>query len=445
MFDTVISGGLVVSAHNGYQVFHGSIGITDGKIDLVTGKLLEAEDAREYIDATDKIVMPGLINAHCHGDMAAARGLGDGMTLEEQMRIFGKYDWFYSVLTPEDRYYSRLHTYCEAMLSGTTTLVENMYWSLGNDSVKAFTVSGMRGAPAEDVRYDFMESDAFLTEEMLSGMVSYCRDAGCIPILGTLPEEEFSDQRLRITEKTVRKSGCRFTSHLSETKWRYNTAKKNFGKSPVSVLDDYHLLNERYFGSHGVYLDESDITTLAKRKCTVVNTPLCELKIADGLAPIRSLVDHGVNVALGTDGAMWNNSNDIFREMKCMALAHNVKAERPAFSPQEILNMATVNGAAALGISDKVGTLEAGKQADIILVDASAPHMTPLHTGEKENVTSALVFCASGRDVTDVMVGGRFTVRSGRIVSCDIREIQKNVKDSSIRVRNNLKKGEAKS
>lgn len=438
MFDTVISGGLLVSAHNGYRPFYGSIGVTDGKIELVTEKQLTAQDGREYIDAAGRIVMPGLINAHCHGDMAAARGLGDGMTLAEQMKFFGERGWFFSVLTPQDRYYARQQTYCEAMLSGTTTLVENMYWSLGENSVKAFAETGLRGAPAEDIRYDFMQSDAFLTQEMLDKLVRLCREKDCIPVLGTLPEEEFTDSRLKTAAKTVAMGGCGFTSHLSETPWRFQYAKEHFGQSPVQVLRQYGLLNERYFGSHGVYLEEEDIETLAQYRCSVVNTPLCELKIADGLAPIRRLCDRGVNVALGTDGAMWNNSNDIFREMKCMALAHNLQKGTPAFTPREILDMATINGAKALGIERETGTLEPGKRADIILIDAEAPHMTPLHTGEKENITSALVFCACGRDVTDVMIGGRLTVRDRKITTCNLRKIQEYVKDSSQRVRQTL-------
>lgn len=439
MFDTVISGGLLVSSHNDYRVFRGSIGIQEGEIVLVTEKTLSPVDARQFIDASERIVMPGLINAHCHGDMAAARGIGGGMTLRDQMRIFGEHGWFFPVLSAEDRYYSRMHTYCEALLSGTTTLVENMYWSLGGDSVKAFQQTGLHGALAEDVRYDFMKSDEFLTDEMLRDMESNCRAAGCISVLGTLPEEEFTDHRLRKTARIIREGSSRFTSHLAETQWRYDSAVQNFGKSPVKVLEDYQLLNERYFGSHGIYFDEEDIAILAKRNVSIVNTPICELKIADGLAPIRELLDHGVNVALGTDGAMWNNSNDIFREMKCMALAHTLKNGVTVFTPQEILDMATINGARALGLSDRIGTLEVGKQADIILVDAAAPHLTPLYTGKAENITSALVYCATGQDVTDVFVSGNFIVNNRKLTTCNIREIQAKVYDSAQKVINELK------
>ena len=401
---------------------------------VAVGPLRQLREGRplgeEVLDYGQSCLLPGLINAHCHGDMAMLKGLGDGMTLLEQMTEFGKCDWFFPYLTDEDRYYARMHTYCEALLSGTTTIVENMYWGLGQLSQQAFQKTGIRGAPAEDIRYDFMESDKFLPDKMVSDFAERCGQCGCIPVLGTLPEEEFSDSRLRETARIVNENGCLFTSHLAETQWRYDAAVEHFGISPVRVLDKYGLLNERYFGSHGVYLDDDDITILAERGVKVVNTPICEMKIADGLAPIRKLLDGGVTVALGTDGAMWNNSNDLFREMKFMTLVHNTGGAG-TISPKEVLDMATVNGAKALGLEGRTGMIQEGMSGDVILIDLSAPHMTPIHYGEFDNVASSLVFCATGANVTDVFVAGEPVVRDRIITGCNLAEIQKVVQRSS--------------
>ena len=122
------------------------------------------------------------------------------------------------------------------------------------------------------------------------------------------------------------------------------------------------------------------------------------MKICDGIAPIPEMVQNGIRVCLGTDGAMWNNSNDIFREMKCMSIIHNLKAGVRAFSAEDILDMATVNGAKLFDMEKELGTLEEGKIADLILVEAAAPHMNPLRTGKNSNVSSAIVYCASGSD-----------------------------------------------
>lgn len=131
------------------------------------------------------------------------------------------------------------------------------------------------------------------------------------------------------------------------------------------------------------------------------------MKIADGLAPIPALLKAGVTVALGTDGAMWSNSNDLFREMKCLLLVHSLHGGVRTLTAHDALDMATVNGAKLFGLENELGTIEQGKLADLILVDASRPHMTPLRTGRAENVSSNVVYCATGADVTDVFVGGR--------------------------------------
>ena len=146
------------------------------------------------------------------------------------------------------------------------------------------------------------------------------------------------------------------------------------------------------------------------------------MKIGDGLAPIPKLVKAGIPVALGTDGAMWNNSNDIFREMKCMSIIHNLKAGVRAFSAEDILDMATVNGAKLFDMEKELGTLEEGKIADLILVDAAAPHMNPLRIGKNSNVSSAIVYCASGSDVSDVIIGGREIVRNRKLLTVDIQD-----------------------
>lgn len=434
MFDTVIAGGVIISAHDRYRPLVGSVGIRNGRIEYTGSRILSANDGKEYLDARGKIVMPGLVNGHCHGDMGFAKGGADNTTLKEQMENFASHNWFFEDITDEDRFYARQHTYAEALLSGTTMLLENMYWSLGNMSQRAFEEIGLRGALAEDIRYDFSKSDSFLTDEMLKAFQTECDAYGLIPVLGTLPEEEFNDERLRKVQKIIQKSGCSFTSHLSETTWRYDSVLKTMGTSPVEALDCYGLLNEKYIGSHAVYLDEKDIQLMASRGAKVVNTPICEMKIGDGLAPVPAMVRAGVVVALGTDGAMWSNSNDIFREMKCMALVHSLNSGVGTFTPQDILDMATINGAKLFSMEQELGTIEPGKRADIILVDATRPHMTPLRTACAENVSSNIVYCATGADVCDVFVGGQHLVQNHQLVGVNLAKIQENTQETSEKV-----------
>lgn len=435
MFDIVIADGIIISGHDRYKPLIGSIGIKDGRIEYAGEKKLTKEDGRSFIDAKGKIVMPGLVNGHCHGDMGFGKGAADNTTLYEQMKQYAKNNWFYNDLSQSDRFYARQFTYAEAVLSGTTLLLENMYWSLDGDmSQRAFHEIGLRGALAEDVRYDFYQSDSFLTDEMLDAFLEKCGKYEQIPVLGTLPEEEFTKDRLCKVKKVTESRDCFFSSHLSETTWRHQSAVENMGDTPIKVLDKAGLLTEKYIGSHGVYLDDEDIEIYAKSGAKIVNTPICELKIADGLAPIPKLVKAGIPVALGTDGAMWNNSNDIFREMKCMSVVHNLNYGVRTFTPEDILDMATINGAKLFQMEKELGTIEENKLADIILVDASKPHMNPLRTGRNSNVSSAVVYCATGADVTDVIINGKEIVRDGKLLTIPVQPLQEKVQEIADRI-----------
>ncbi|MDD2981346.1 MAG: amidohydrolase family protein [Hespellia sp.] len=437
MFDIVIADGIIISGHNRYRPCVGTIGIRDGKIVYVGEKSYSKADCHSYISAAGKIVMPGLVNGHCHGEMSFAKGLGGNATLWEQMQTFAENNWFYEALSEEDRFYARQFTYAEAVLSGTTTLLENMYWSLSGElSQRAFAETGLRGALAEDVRYDFYQSDRFLTDEMLEDFTDACGKYDLIPLFGTLPEEEFTEKRLREVKRLTEKGKIFFSSHLAETTWRHRSAVEKMGDSPVKVLNRFGLLSEKYIGSHAVYLDEEDIAIYAESGAKIVSTPICELKIADGLAPIPQFVKAGITIALGTDGAMWNNSNDIFREMKCMSVIHNLQSGSGAgtFAPEDILDMATINGAKLFNMEKKLGTIEENKLADLIIVDATKPHMNPLRVGERNNVSSALVYCATGADVTDVIINGKEIVRERELLTVDIHELQEKVQKIAERV-----------
>lgn len=428
MFDIVIADGIIISGQDHYTPWIGSIGIKDGRIAYVGEKRLSAADGRSFLNAAGKIVMPGLVNGHCHGEMGFAKGAADNTTLQEQMQNFADNNWFYNDLTEMDRFYTRQFTYAETVLSGTTFLLENMYWNLSGElSQKAFEEVGLRGAPAQDVRYDFYKSDSFLTDEMLEDFSKSCGKYNLIPVFGTLPEEEFTEARLQKVREIVVEKDVFFSSHLSETTWRHHSAVENMGDSPVKVLNCYGLLNKKYIGSHGVYLDEEDISIYAASGAKIVNTPICEMKIADGLAPIPEMVKAGIPVALGTDGAMWNNSNDIFREMKCMSIIHNLRLGVRTFTPEDILDMATINGAKLFNLENELGTIEENKLADLILIDTSKPHMNPLLVGKNNNVSSMVVYCATGADVTDVIINGKEIVRHGQILTVDIQKLQKKV------------------
>jgi 5-methylthioadenosine/S-adenosylhomocysteine deaminase len=352
--------------------------------------------------------------------MTLARGLGDDMTLLEQIEAFRSHNWLYEYITDDDRYFARQLAYCEARLSGTTFICENMYWSLGLRSVQAMNEVGIQGALVEDVRFDFSNSDSFLSDEALNEFSAACREGGLVPVIGLPAEEDYETRRLQKLFEKLTNINAMQTLHLAENQWRKDMIVNKYGLSPIAYLAREGFLNDRLIGSHVVYASENEIGLMKEAGVKVANTPLCEMKIADGIAPIPAMVRQGVTVGLGTDGALWNNSNDIFREMKGMSLLHTVNSGIRTLAKKDILDMATVGGAAVFAREGDFGMIKEGMKADMILVDTEGPHMQPLLLGEHENVTSAIIYSATGADVTDVFVNGKRLVKNGALTTVDV-------------------------
>ena len=430
-FDLAVNNCIILSGHNRYKPRLGSVGIKDGRIEAVGESRIYSADAREIIDGYGKILMPGLINGHCHGDMTFARGMGDDLTLLEQNQNFADTNWFYDLIDDEDRYWSRVLTYVEALLSGTTFLMENMYWGLGKRSVDAMVTAGIKGALAQDLRMDFKEPDGFLPAQEMIAFGEYCRAAGRIPVVGSLSEEDFEDGLIRKAYDYISDLGYAETRHLAENTWRMDLIREKFGSTSIQYLRSRGVLHQNMICSHAIYLTEEEIQIMAAEQIKVVNTPVCEMKIADGIAPIPAMLKQGVTVGIGTDGAMWNNANDIFREMKGMVLLHSIHSGVRELTAKDALDMATIMGAKVFGLEDEIGTVEPGKKADLILVDANQPHMAPLRTGSRENVASAIVYCATGRDVTDVFIDGQPIVRNRSLLTVPVGEVMERVRAAS--------------
>ena len=433
-FDVGINEGIIISGHNGYKPLEASIGIKDGKIACIGIERITKDNAKKVISAKDKIIMPGLYNCHCHGDMTLARGLGDDMTLLEQIEEFKTSNWFYKFISDEDRILSRKLTYAEAILSGCVFIVENMYWGLEERSIEPMVEVGIKGALVEDIRYDFAKPDKFLEDQDLLNFKHRCIENGIIPIIGNISEEDFEAERLNKAVEKINRIGVYETRHLAENTWRVDMVMDKFNTTPVRYLEKTKALHNKMIGSHGIYISEDEIEIMAKRGVSVASTPLCEMKISDGIAPIPLFLKHGVNVCLGTDGAMWNNSNDIFREMKGMVLLHNISSGIRAITAKNALDMATINGAKAFGLNNERGTIEEGKFADIILIDTKKPHLRPIRKTHMENIASTIVYNATGSDVTDVMIEGRHLVKDRKLTTIDVDSLMEEMDKISERV-----------
>ncbi|MDR3338312.1 MAG: amidohydrolase family protein [Treponema sp.] len=434
MYDLGLDQVIIVSKNYGYKPFIGAVCVQDSRIGEVRNYPVTRKECREWIDGKGGILMPGLVNGHCHGDMTLGRGFGDDMTLREQNEAFRPHKWFRKFINDDDRFYARQLTYCEALLSGTTFICENMYWGLGSRSIQAMTETGICGALVEDIRLDFEDPDTFVSDKALRDFTLECQENAIVPVIGLIAEEDYEYERLRrIFEKLADLEALQ-TLHLAENEWRRDIIEKKYGHGPVDYLARQGFLHDRLIGSHVVRVSDSEIRQLEAARVKVVNTPLCEMKIADGIAPIPGMVRRGITVGLGTDGSLWNNSNDIFREMKGMALLHTVSGGIRSLSKEDILDMATVNGAAVFGREKEFGMIKEGMKANMILIDTDKPHMRPLLTGKHENVISSIVFNATGGDVTDVFIGGKRIVKEGRLTTVDVSVITAKVQQAAEKI-----------
>jgi 5-methylthioadenosine/S-adenosylhomocysteine deaminase len=425
---------IIVSKNFGYEPFLGSVCVQDTLIAEVRKRPVSKDECTEWIDGGGKILMPGLVNCHCHGDMTLARGLGDDMTLWEQIEAFSSHNWFYDCISDDDRYYARQLAYCEALLAGVTFICENMYWSLGTRSIQAMKETGIKGSLVEDIRFDFTDSDSFVSDHALQEFSAACRENGMVPVIGLLAEENYETARLHKVFEQAHSIDALQTLHLAENQWRRDLIQKKYSMTPIEYLARNGFLHDKLIGSHVVYATENEINLLKESKVKVANTPLCEMKIADGIAPIPAMVQQGVTVGLGTDGALWNNSNDIFREMKGMALLHTVNSGIRCLSKNDILDMATTGGAAVFGKETEFGMIQAGMKADMILIDANKPHLQPLIMGKHENVCSAIVFSATGGDVSDVFVNGKRLVKDGVLSGVDLPALMQRVRQTAEKI-----------
>ena len=297
-FAIAINNAVILSAHTDYVPFIGSVGISEGRIAWIGEKPIAPGEAAKRIDAAGHILMPGLFNAHCHGDMTFARGLGDDLTLLEQNEAFADTDWFYTLINDDDRFYSRQLTYCEALLSGTTFLNENMYWGLGERSAEAMAATGIKGALSEDIRYDFTRPAELLSDTRLAELAARAQDCGLIPVLGGLSEEDYSATLLQRVEAKRSQFDLILTCHLAETDWRVERIAALYDCTPIEYLAQNNCLHEKILGSHVVWTTPHDLELLAKYNVKIVNTPLCEMKIADGIARIPAMVQTGLCVCL---------------------------------------------------------------------------------------------------------------------------------------------------
>lgn len=435
--DILITGGTVVTLdEQDTKWTPGALAVEGDAIVAVGGRddLLVSFQGKETIDVPGSLIMPGLINAHTHAAMTCFRGIADDMTLMGWLN-----DYIFPAearnVDPELAYWGSLLACAEMIKSGTTTF-SDMY-IFEEETARAAKGAGMRCLVGE-VLFDFPSPSFQSPVEGLAYSEKLIQRWADDPLINIMIEPHSlytcSPELLRASKTLADRYGVPLATHLLENKAEALQLKEKFGKGAVQFLLDGGFLDERFIAFHCVAMDDEQMRIFADRGCKVVHNPESNMKLASGVAPVTAMQNRGIVVGLGTDGCASNNNLDLFQEMDSAAKLGKVALLDPtAMSARTVLRMGTCDGAKALCLDALVGTLAAGKKADICIVDMDKPHLTPLY-----DEYSHLVYAVGGADVETVLINGRLVMKNRRLLTIDEGEAMRRVRAIARRVKKSL-------
>ncbi|MDP7079464.1 MAG: amidohydrolase [Candidatus Undinarchaeales archaeon] len=417
----LIKNGLLVTQDHKRRVFRGDVLIDGDRIAKVGKDLPDKVD--EVVDASRRIVIPGLINTHSHTGMSFMRGFADDMALMPWLeeRIWPTE----AKLTEEAVYYSTVLAQLEMVSSGTTFCHDMYFWP--EQGCRATETVGMRFAPG-GIFLDFPTNMASGPEEYKRSADALCRASKKHPLIypDISPHAPYtcSEETLHMAMDVARKHEVPIQIHLSETAGEVENMVKDKGKRPPRYLADLGVFDLPTIAFHCVHLDKDDVRLMADKGVTVSHNPTSNMKLAVGGVPPMALLDKvGVPVGLGTDSNVSNNNLDMLEEMKVCALVHKAANMDATVMPaRRVMDMATIDAARVMHVEADLGSIEEGKLADMVLLDLDSPRLIPCH-----DPVSNLVYAAQGGDVTDTLVGGRFLYRD-RAFTFPVDDILKRVR-----------------
>ena len=422
-YDIVVHNGIIVTVNSTFDIIeNGIICIKDGRVEkiAVQSENPSLPSARDTIDAGGGIILPGLINTHTHLPMTLFRGLADDLPLDTWLNenIFpaeGKH------INPESVRWATLLACAELLLSGTTTCCDGYF--LEDSVAQAAHKSGIRAILGHGV-IDFPAPGLPNPADNLTTAVEYaekwCHTSDRIhPSLFCHSPYTCSQNTLQTAKNAARDLGILFQIHAAETRSEGDQILARHKMTPIQYLDEIGILDSQTLLIHCVWVDNKDIEIIAARRSGVSHCPQSNMKLAAGIAPIPKLIKKGIPVGLGTDGCASNNNLDLFQEMDITAKLHKADTLDPTImAAATVLKTTTIEAAKAIGLDRQIGSLEPGKQADLIVVNTRTPHLTPLYHPE-----SQIVYAAKGSDVNDVIISGRILVKNKKLLNLDLDHI----------------------
>lgn len=421
--DLIIRGGTVVTMDGSRRVIdNGGVAVKGGRI-VAVGRAAEIDRnyaAREVVNATDKVVIPGLINGHTHVPMTLFRGIADDLDLQ---------DWLTKYIFPAEaknvtedfvRAGTRLGL-AEMIRGGTTTYCDMYYFedAIADETFKA----GVRGVLGETV-IDFPVADNKTYEEGLAYVERFVKkwkgNALITPAIAPHAPYTVSEDHLKAARALSDRLGCPIVIHVSETKREVDDSIKTKGAPPIVYLDRIGFLNNKVIAAHVVWPMANELNLLKKHGVGMIHNPQSNMKLASGVAPVPQMLKENLPVGLGTDGAASNHDMSLWEEIDTAAKLHKLFSNDPkVLTAEEAFEMATIRGARALHLEKEIGSIEKGKRADLVVVDLNELNQTPFY-----NIYSNLVYSTKADDVRTVIIEGRVIMRDRRLLTLNEEAIK---------------------
>ncbi len=415
----IIVNGTIITVNEKNDVFsNGAIAFENGDITYVGEVPEDLSSYDEVIDAKGNYILPGLINTHGHSPMSYLRGYADDLPLEQ---------WLQEKMWPLEERYTPEHTRWGAYLSilemlrtGTTTFVD-MYDNL-DEVAQAVEYSGIRaklcrgviGFGSDELRKSKLEEATNFAENWNNGA-----DGRITTMMSPHSAYTCTPEYIKQIVDAAEKLNLPIHIHMSESKTEVEQIQREYGKLPVKHLQSIGVFERPTLLAHAVHVTEEEMDILAKYDVKVSHNIISNLKLASGIAPIKDFLEKGITVSLGTDSSASNNNLDLFEELKQVAILHKgIQYDSTLITAGEALRMATINGAQSLWLEQSIGSLEVGKQADIIIIDTNQPFYHPKH-----DAVSHIVYAGSGRDVNDVFVKGKQVVKNKEVLTIDQEKV----------------------
>jgi 5-methylthioadenosine/S-adenosylhomocysteine deaminase len=421
--DTILSGGTVVTMNQRFDVIaDGAVAIQAEKIVAVgTRKDILAEySAAQVVDCKDQYILPGLVNAHTHAPMTLLRGIADDLRLDV---------WLLGYMMPVEREFvtpefCRLGTTlaCAEMIRSGITAFADMYY-FEADVAAATAAAGMRGVLGQSI-LKFPAPDASSYEDGLAYARVFIETWKNHPLItpAVAPHAPYTntEETLRLCVALAKEFDVPLLTHIAETKSEVDDRIQEYGKRVVEHMDDIDLFEAKVLCAHCVHISPFEMRLIHDGNATVAHCPTSNLKLASGIAPVTQMLKHDVTVGIGTDGPASNNDLDMFTEMHLAAILAKTDANDPTALPaRQALLMATRQGAEALFIGDKTGSLEVGKLADVIVLNAKPLHNSPQFDRDPNAIYSRIVYAAKSSDVQHVMCHGEWLMRDRALQTID--------------------------